>query len=182
MAKKKTARDTRAEKKSQVLGAGKKKNRLPLILVAAAAITAAAAVFLLQSPDAGRQAALEAGVSSPDAGAVTFPTALFADGRARHYEFSRDGLTVRYFIVKSSDGVIRAAFDACDVCWRADKGYEQDGDVMVCRNCGRRFASALVNEVQGGCNPAPLRRSVEGDRVVIHVDDILQGRAYFNFS
>ncbi|MEJ2476339.1 MAG: DUF2318 domain-containing protein, partial [Desulfobacterales bacterium] len=89
---------------------------------------------------------------------------------------------IRYFILKSSDGVIRAAFDACDVCWPAGKGYYQDGDVMVCRNCGRRFASVLVNEVQGGCNPAPLKRSLQGERVVIRAQDILEGKQYFDFT
>ena len=91
-------------------------------------------------------------------------------------------ITVRYFILKSSDGIVRAAFDACDVCWPAGKGYYQDGDSMVCRNCGRRFHSVLINEVKGGCNPAPLTRSVDGDQLVIKVDDILKGKPYFNFS
>jgi len=53
---------------------------------------------------------------------------------------------------------------------------------MVCRNCGRRFASVLVNEVKGGCNPAPLNRSVDSERLIIRVKDIIDGRAYFNFS
>lgn len=170
-----------AEKKARVLGTAEKKRRLPWILIIVAGVIAAAAVFVLQKPGGDRYAAVEAG-SPTGAAAITFPVAIFEDGRARHYEFSQNGLTIRYFILKSSDGVIRSAFDACDVCWQAGKGYYQDGDVMVCRNCGRRFASVLVNEVQGGCNPAPLRRSIQGDRVVIQVQDILQGRGYFSFS
>jgi uncharacterized membrane protein len=113
---------------------------------------------------------------------VSYPVSMFADGAARHFDFKADGMTIRYFILKSSDGVIRAAFDACDVCWPAGKGYYQDGDDMVCRNCGRRFASVLVNEVKGGCNPAPLTRTVNGDRLVLKVDDILQGKSYFDFQ
>jgi uncharacterized membrane protein len=179
--KKNTTNELQAEKKARVLGTAEKRRRLPWILIIVAGVIAAAAVFVLQKPGGNRYAAEEAG-SPPGAAAITFPVAIFEDGRARHYEFSQDGLTIRYFILKSSDGVIRSAFDACDVCWQADKGYYQDGDVMVCRNCGRRFASVLVNEVQGGCNPAPLRRSIQGDQVVIQVQDILQGRAYFNFS
>ena len=93
-----------------------------------------------------------------------------------------DDITIRYFVLKSSDGVIRAAFDACDVCWPAGKGYFQQGDHMVCRNCGRKFASVLVNEVQGGCNPAPLRRSIDGENLVLEFADIREGRQYFNFS
>lgn len=111
---------------------------------------------------------------------IIHPVHVFDDGKARHFEFRTQGITIRYFIIKSADGVIRAAFDACDVCWRSGKGYTQDGDFMVCGNCGRRFASNLVNEVQGGCNPAPLHRSVQGDKLIIKMDDISQGQSYFN--
>jgi uncharacterized membrane protein len=113
---------------------------------------------------------------------VAFPLSLFEDGKARHFEHKDGKFTVRYFILKSSDGVLRAAFDACDVCWPAGKGYYQEGDNMVCRNCGRRFASVRVNEVKGGCNPAPLNRSVQNGKLVIQVKDILEGKQYFNFS
>ena len=102
---------------------------------------------------------------------ITSPLKLFDDGKARHFQFkTEDGILIKYFVVKSSDGVIRAAFDACDVCWRSGKGYYQEGDNMVCGNCGRRFASVKVNEVKGGCNPAPLVRKVEGENLVIWSD------------
>jgi uncharacterized membrane protein len=108
---------------------------------------------------------------------------LFSDGKARHFEYETpEGIAVKYFVLKSSDGVIRAAFDACDVCWPAGKGYYQDGDVMVCRNCSRRFASVRVNEVKGGCNPAPLQRRVENGQLVIETADLLTGRRYFDFG
>jgi uncharacterized membrane protein len=113
---------------------------------------------------------------------VVFPANLFSDGNARHFEYKNNNITIRYFILKSSDGVIRAAFDACDVCWPAGKGYYQKADTMVCRNCGRRFASVLVNEVKGGCNPAPLNRDISGDKLIIRTTDILKGKKYFDFS
>lgn len=113
---------------------------------------------------------------------ISFPVSQFADGKARHFTYpAPGGNTIKYFIIKSSDGVIRAAFDACDVCWPSGKGYQQDGETMVCRNCGKRFASKLVSEVKGGCNPAPLKRTVKGDKLVIQTKDILEGRNYFNF-
>ena len=113
---------------------------------------------------------------------VTYPVAMFADGKARHFDFKDGEHTIRYFIIKSADGVLRAAFDACDVCWPAGKGYYQEGEVMVCRNCGRKFVSTKVNEVKGGCNPAPLNRRVEGDLLVIENEDIRSGRGYFDFK
>ena len=123
-----------------------------------------------------------ASVANPE-GQITYPVKTFQDGKARFYQYKdSDGTRIKYFIIKSSDGVIRAAFDACDVCWPEGKGYEQKGDYMVCRNCGKRFASVKVNEIKGGCNPAPLTRQVIGDLTVIKVKDILEGRQYFNFS
>jgi uncharacterized membrane protein len=111
---------------------------------------------------------------------VTYPANLFDNGKARHFQHKTgDGVTIRYFIMRSSDGVIRAAFDACDVCWREDKGYVQKDDVMVCRNCGRRFPSTRINDVTGGCNPAPLTRRLEGGRMVIKIEHILEGKKYF---
>ena len=120
----------------------------------------------------------------PAAGAseITYPVNMFENGKARHFQYkTTDGATIKYFVMKSSDGVIRAAFDACDVCWREGKGYTQKDDFMVCNNCGRRFPSARINEVSGGCNPAPLARKVEAGKVIIKVENILQGRQYFAF-
>ena len=39
-----------------------------------------------------------------------------------------------------------------------------------------------VNEVKGGCNPAPLDRRVENGTVVIQVSDILGGKGYSTSS
>ena len=114
---------------------------------------------------------------------ISYPVAMFDDGQAKYYEYPTDGGTViRYFILKSFDGVVRAAFDACDVCWQAGRGYEQSGDVMICLNCGRRFESDRINEVKGGCNPAPLERRIEDGKLIIDTDDLLAGRQYFNFG
>jgi uncharacterized membrane protein len=114
---------------------------------------------------------------------VLYPTKTFEDGKAHFFEHKTEkGMTIKYFILKSSDGAIRAAFDACDVCWPEGKGYLQKGDFMVCRNCGQQFASIRVNEVKGGCNPAPLAREIKEGNVVIKVGDLLEGSRYFNFT
>ena len=170
-----------AAKKAAVLGT-EKKSRLPLfVAIIGVVIIAAGAVFYLNQ---GGQVQSATAVPPSAAGStsVAFPLSLFEDGKARHFEHKDGKLTVRYFILKSSDGIVRAAFDACDVCWPAGKGYYQEGDYMVCRNCGRKFASVLVNEVKGGCNPAPLNRSVQNGKLIIQVKDILDGKQYFNFS
>lgn len=143
----------------------------------------AAAVILALAGTLFSMLDIDDAVAAKPAAEVVYAVKDFQNGKARFYSYpAGNGLNIKYFILKSSDGVIRAAFDACDVCWREGKGYEQKGDFMVCRNCGRRFASVRVNEVQGGCNPAPLAREVRGDKVVLQVKDILEGRQYFAFG
>lgn len=175
--------NTRTAKKREAVLGIEKKNRTPLIVacVVAVLLSGGALAFYTLSGKSGMAVATPSAVSA-DAGMVSYPISLFDDGQARHFEYKNNDATIRYFILNSSDGIVRAAFDACDVCWPAGKGYYQEGDNMVCRNCGRRFASILVNEVQGGCNPAPLKRVVDGEKLILRIDDILEGRQYFNFA
>ena len=178
---KKKNQNTIAAKKAAVLGS-EKRSRMPLVVgILGVILIAGAAVFYLTQNNVNTSVV----TSAPTPGhntSVSFPASLFDDGKARHFEHVSGNLNIRYFIIKSSDGIVRAAFDACDVCWPAGKGYYQEGDYMVCRNCGRRFASVLVNEVEGGCNPAPLNRALNNGKLVIQVKDILKGGRYFNFE
>lgn len=112
-------------------------------------------------------------------GTVRFPLATFDDGQARYYTYMHNGKPVEFFILKSTDGVVRAAFNACDVCYPSKKGYHQEGDEVVCNNCGRRFPASQINVVQGGCNPSPLNRAVDGDTLIIQAADIAAGLRYF---
>lgn len=188
--KKRSTHPTREAKKAIVMNTTRKSS-LPIIAIVAAVAFAAAgglSLFLFSGgfdpvPTPPMSQTSSANPPHPD-GLITYATSLFDDGQARHFKFkdTESDTSIAYFVLKSTDGVIRAAFDACDVCWPEGKGYVQDGTAMVCRNCGRRFESVKINEVQGGCNPAPLKRTIEGDQVVIRVDDVKQGRGYFNFS
>lgn len=111
---------------------------------------------------------------------VALPVATFADGQARFYRYAMaTGREVRFFVMKSADGVLRAAFDACDTCYRDKLGYHQQGDDMVCNKCGRTFRSVDINVLQGGCNPAPLERTVVGDQIVLKAASIEAGVSYF---
>jgi uncharacterized membrane protein len=114
---------------------------------------------------------------------ITYPASQFSDGKAKFFSYKTpEGITVKYFIIKSPDGVIRAAFDACDVCWPEGKGYQQKDDFMVCRNCGKKFHSNRINDVSGGCNPAPLTRKLENGQVIIKSEDLLKGKRYFDLK
>ena len=116
----------------------------------------------------------------PGNGVFSFPVSEFQDGKAKHFSYKvSPNQSIRFFVIKSSDGVIRAAFDACEVCYRAQKGYVQQGNNMICINCGRKFRSDKVNEVTGGCNPSALKRTLRDNKVFITQQDVLAGAKYF---
>jgi len=126
---------------------------------------------------------LKAKTLTPEKGVLTIPTKKINDGKAHYFKVKSDtGTKVTFFVLKSSDGVIRAAIDACDVCYRSGKGYVQDGDYMVCTNCGRKFASNRINDVKGGCNPAPLNRKIVGSNLVISMADINKNSWYCEYK
>jgi uncharacterized membrane protein len=99
---------------------------------------------------------------------------------ARHYRHKEGGRTVKFFVVRDDQGAVRAAVDACEVCWREGKGYVQQEGVMLCVNCGRKFPMHRIGLAAGGCNPHPFEFKVENDSVVIAAQELLQqGTRYF---
>ncbi|WP_320007469.1 DUF2318 domain-containing protein [Maridesulfovibrio sp.] len=110
---------------------------------------------------------------------LTIPIKDISADKAHYYSIDVDGKEIRFFVIRSKDGIIRAAFDACDVCYHSKKGYSQQGDFMVCNNCGMRFHSTRINVVKGGCNPSPLERRTEGDNLIISLDALRAGAIYF---
>lgn len=112
-------------------------------------------------------------------GVVTLPVASLADGKAHFYTYAAEGGDVRFFMLKSPDGKVRAALDACDVCFHAGKGYEQKNDRLRCINCGMEFHANRVGDLKGGCNPHPLPFTLEGDTVRIATSELAAGLRYF---
>lgn len=110
--------------------------------------------------------------------AVRLDLAQFRDGEAHffRYEGSRP---VRFFVVRSSDGVFRAAFDACEVCFEKRLGYRQEADRMVCRDCGRSVPLGSVDQRGGECHPAPLERTLDGAFLVLRKAALESGAKYF---
>lgn len=115
----------------------------------------------------------------PENGVITIPVNTVDDGEAHYYSIDVGGKNIKFFVLKSNDGVIRAAFDACDVCFPEKKGYRQEGDYMICNNCGQKFHESRINIVKGGCNPSPLHREQKDGNLIITINDVLTGSRYF---
>jgi len=75
----------------------------------------------------------------------------------RFYPAEINGIELEALAVRASDGSIRTAFNTCQVCYSSGRGYyEQEGDNLVCQNCGNRFSMDQVEIIRGGCNPVPI--------------------------
>jgi uncharacterized membrane protein len=90
------------------------------------------------------------------------------------YYYDSDSKTIQYFAVKDSQGNMHVAFDACDVCYEAKKGYKQTNDVMTCLNCGKEFpiTSIGAENTAGGCWPSYLPMIIDNESVVIKISDL----------
>lgn len=157
-----------------------KGNAVKILLLAVAALAAVGAYVVARRGGEPAAAVAASGGGAGKAGEdVSIPVSELS-GEARFYEYkTASGKTVRFFALKSSDGVYRAALDACDVCFHAKKGYSQEGEDMVCNNCGMHFPSAKVNEAEGGCNPVGLERKVAGGRLNVSAGELEAGARYF---
>lgn len=151
-----------------------KQSKVPLIVAVLVVTVVAVSAWLLWS---GQSRGVE--LLTPSAGVVQVPLAEVSDGKAHFYRVEDGPGDLRFFLVKSIDGVVRSAFDSCDVCYKERKGYRQEGATMVCNNCNQVFPTNKVNDVKGGCNPAPLESVLRDDTVVIQLAALQQGRRYF---
>ena len=75
----------------------------------------------------------------------------------RIYPVTVDGLEMEVLAAKDSDGTVRTAFNTCQVCNGSRKAYfAEEGDHVVCQNCGNSFGREDVGVLSGGCNPYPI--------------------------
>jgi len=112
-------------------------------------------------------------------GEVKIPLAVVQDGNAHFYSFAAAGKNITFFVMKSADGSIKTAFDACVACNHAKLGYRQEAGLVVCNNCGMGFMPAQIGQKTGGCNPIPVDNSTDGQMLVLKAKDLESGAQYF---
>ncbi len=95
-------------------------------------------------------------------GEVKIDASIFNDNKARHYNVEvSSGKIVYFFIVKDKNGILRAAANECQICYAVRRGFRQEGDEMVCNNCGNRYPIERIATEKGGCNPVPINPNLE---------------------
>ena len=189
-----TKSQARERKKAEFSEPSQRKSKSTLTLIAVLLVLAAVGVYLVISASKDNPTAtnINSVTADPAPGVATKPAAAAPEARdiripladlsgtAKFFDYKlSDNKPVRFFVIKSSDGVYRAALDACDTCYHAKKGYHQEGDDMICNNCKLHFHSSQINEVHGGCNPIGLPRTIEGNQLVIKAGELENRGGYF---
>ena len=151
-----------------------KSGKLTVVLVAVAAVVLSG-VLTVGAFSLGKYEKVK--VSN---GTVTIPVAKLSDGKVHFCKFEDSGKEIAFLAVKASDGSYKTAFDACDSCFKAKKGYEQQGDKLNCKNCNQKFAiGRLGPNATGGCNPGYLPHQFGNSTITIKLSDIKDGAKYF---
>jgi uncharacterized membrane protein len=143
--------------------------------IVGAFLVAVATAFALNIPGFGKYQTARA-VN----GVVTIAQAKVPDGKAHYYHFEDGGKEIAFLVVKASDGNYRTAFEACDSCFSAKKGFEQNGDALVCQNCNQRFAIDRIGpHAVGGCNPSYLPSQASAKSITLTTTDLRAGARFF---
>lgn len=95
-------------------------------------------------------------------GEIKLDSLIFNDNQARFYNVALpDSKIIYFFVVKDKNGIYRAAANACAVCFKTYKGFRQEGNEIVCNNCGNRYPIEKIATEKGGCNPGPINPNLE---------------------
>lgn len=103
---------------------------------------------------------------------------------AKFYPYNVGGTNMEVLAVKANDGTIRTAFNTCQICFNSGRGYyKQEGNQLVCQNCGNRFEIEQVEQIKGGCNPVPIMKEnkIEDEtNITIPKDFLSQNKDLFS--
>jgi high-affinity iron transporter len=107
-------------------------------------------------------------------GTVRIPLSELTDASLHYYSADTNGTVIRFLVIHQGNGNYATALDACQICGTA--GYRQEGQNIICRNCGAAIYAPSIGEA-GGCNPILVKSHVEGGEVVIDTAALLDSIA-----
>ena len=103
--------------------------------------------------------------------------------QAKFFPVEVEGSSMEVIAVRAPDGTVRTAFNTCQICYDSGRGsYVQEGNALVCQNCGNRFRMDQVEVVSGGCNPVPIfpqNKTVTDETITIPYSFLQRAKAIF---
>jgi FTR1 family protein len=97
-------------------------------------------------------------------GQVTIPLSDLTDSSLHFYTADVNNTVIRFLVIHQTNGDFAVALDACQICGKL--GYRQEGQNVVCRNCGATIYIPSIGD-KGGCNPSPVKSRLEGGEVTV---------------
>jgi len=112
---------------------------------------------------------------------VTVPTSDVTDNKLHRYSVHIDGADgksteVRFLLFKKPDGNLVSVADACHIC--GPVGFYIGEQGITCKMCSSPLVASSMGQ-PGGCNPIPLKSTIEGSQVVIAKADLQPLTAIF---
>jgi high-affinity iron transporter len=99
-----------------------------------------------------------------ESGQVRIPLSELTDSSLHFYAADVNDTVIRFLVIHRMNGDYATALDACQICGR--QGYRQEGQNVVCRNCGAAIYIPSIGE-SGGCNPISVESRVERGEVIV---------------
>jgi len=95
---------------------------------------------------------------------VRIPLSELTDSSLHFYTAEVNGTVIRFLVIHKQSGDYATALDACQICGTA--GYRQEGQNVICRNCGASIYIPSIGQ-SGGCNPISVKSRVAGGEVIV---------------
>jgi FTR1 family protein len=95
---------------------------------------------------------------------VRIPLGDLQDSSVHFYTADVNSTVIRFLVIHRGNGDYATALDACQIC--GTTGYRQEGQNVICRNCGATIYIPSIGE-SGGCNPIPVKSQVENGEVIV---------------
>ena len=102
---------------------------------------------------------------------------------ATFYPYQAQDTYMDVIAIRATDGTVRTALNTFQVCTGSGRAYyEQEGDALICQNCGNRFTVDQIEVIKGGCNPVPILASDKednGDTITISDEFLVANKNLF---
>jgi FTR1 family protein len=119
-------------------------------------------------------APVKAAMLTAQNGQVRIPLSELTDSSLHFYTADVDGTVIRFLVIHRLSGDYATALDACQICGR--QGYRQEGQNVICRNCGAAIYIPSIGQ-SGGCNPIAVKSLVEAGEVVVNLAALAQANS-----
>jgi high-affinity iron transporter len=105
---------------------------------------------------------------------VRIPLSELTDSSLHFYTADVNDTVIRFLVIHKLNGDYSVALDACQICGRV--GYRQEGQNVICRNCGASIYVPSIGE-HGGCNPIPVKSQVVSGDVIVDLSALADAAA-----